>query len=262
MGIAIVVLTYNRAQLLRRCCEEVLGRTSTLTHEIVIWNNGSTDGTVEYLDALTDPRIRVVHHHENIGQNAYAEAFKLTTRPNLIELDDDIVDAPPGWDKQLLEAFSRLPEIGFLAADLEDNPLDEASHVRHHVRPHLYQPAEENGVRLLYGPTGGGCAITSRELYDRVGGFPQSKGRTFYLEDAAYIDRIEKLGFRAAVLSDLRVTHAGGPHYAPFTPEKQAYWAQVKRRQRRRAVVKRILLAAPFVRRLNRRYAWFQEPTV
>ncbi len=260
MGIGVVVLTYNRVHLLRQCCESVLARTSPFTEEIIIWNNASTDGTASYLESLADPRIRVVHHDKNIGQNAYAEAFKLTTTTHLIELDDDVIDAPRSWDETLLSAFQRLPEIGFLAADLEDNPHDEASHVRHHVRPHLYQPAEENGVRLLYGPTGGGCAMTSRELYDRVGGFPQVKGRTFYLEDAAYIERIRDLGYRAAVLRDLRVTHAGGPHYAPFTPEKEAYWAEVERRVLRRNAVKRFLLALPFVRRLNTRFRWFREP--
>jgi GT2 family glycosyltransferase len=102
--------------------------------------------------------------------------------------------------------------------------------------------------------------MTSRELYDLVGGFPQDKRRTFFLEDAAYIERIEKIGFRAAVLRDLRVTHAGGPYYAPSTAEKEAYWAEVERREARRTAVKRVLLALPFARRLNRRFRWFQEP--
>jgi GT2 family glycosyltransferase len=261
MSIAIVVLTYNRAHLLRQCCENVLGRTSPSTTEIVIWDNASTDDTAAYLDSLTDSRVRVVHHSENIGQNAYAEAFKLTSAPHLVELDDDVIDAPAGWDATLLEAFGRLSGVGFLAADLEDNPHDIAAQVRHHVRPHLYEPAEENGVRLFYGPTGGGCAMTSRELYELVGGFPQDSSRSFYLEDAAYIDRIEKRGYRAAVLRDLRVMHAGGPYYAPFTPEKEAYWAEVERTERRKNAVKRVLLALPFVRRLNARFHWFQEPT-
>jgi GT2 family glycosyltransferase len=260
MSVAVVVLTYNRVHLLRRCCESVLARTSPSTTEIVIWNNASTDGTASYLDSLVDRRVRIVHHSENIGQNAYAEAFKLATATHLIELDDDVIDAPPSWDETLLSAFLKLPEIGFLAADLEDNPHDVAAHVRHHVRPHLYRPGEENGVRLLYGPTGGGCAMTSRELYDLVGGFPQDQGSTFYLEDAAYIARIEKLGYRAAVLRDLRVTHAGGPYYAPSTPEKEAYWAAVERRERHRNAVKRSLLALPFARRLNARFRWIQEP--
>jgi GT2 family glycosyltransferase len=260
MSISIVVLTHSRVHLLRQCCENVLARTSSLTNEIIIWDNASTDGTTAYLDSLDDSRIRVVHHPENIGQNAYAEAFKLSTGPHLIELDDDVIDAPHHWDETMLEAFQRLPEIGFLSADLEDNPHDVSAHVRHHVRPHLYVPAEENGVRLLYGPTGGGCAMTSREVYDLAGGFPQDKKHTFYLEDAAYIKRIEKLGYRAAVLRDLLVTHAGGPYYSASTPEKKAYWAEVERRVRRRRAVKRVVFAMPFMRRLNDRFHWVQEP--
>ena len=49
----------------------------------------------------------------------------MTSSAYLIELDDDVVDAPRAWDAMLLDAFERLPAIGFLAADLEDDPHDE-----------------------------------------------------------------------------------------------------------------------------------------
>jgi rhamnopyranosyl-N-acetylglucosaminyl-diphospho-decaprenol beta-1,3/1,4-galactofuranosyltransferase len=78
-GIAVVVLTHNRVHLLRKNVENVLLRTSPATHEIVIWNNASTDGTTAFLETLDDPRIRVVNSEKNIGQNAYARAFQLTT---------------------------------------------------------------------------------------------------------------------------------------------------------------------------------------
>lgn len=259
-GIAIVVLTHSRVHLLRQCVEHTLAHLSPQTTEIVIWDNASTDGTADYLDSLTDSRIRVVHNPENIGQNAYAEAFKLTSAPYLVELDDDMIDAPPEWDATLLDAFVRLPEVGFLAADLEDNPHDVAAQVRHHERPDAYHPFELNGVRLLDGPTGGGCAMTSREVYDLVGGFPQHRKKSFYLEDAAYIELIQEKGYRAAVLRDLRVLHAGGPYYAAWTPEKEAYWAAVEARAKRRRAVKRTLLAVPLVGRLNARFGWF-SPT-
>jgi GT2 family glycosyltransferase len=259
MTIAIVVLTHNRAHLLRRCVEDVLLRTSEATREIVIWDNGSTDGTGAYLDSLTDPRIRVVHHPRNIGQNAYAEAFRLTTSDYLVELDDDVIDAPAGWDRLLLSAFRRLPEVGFLAADLVDDPHDQAAHVRHRVRPHLYTPTEVNGIRLLEGPTGGGCAITSRELNDRVGGFRQQKA-VFWLEDEAYIQDIKALGYRAAVLAELKVHHAGGPYYAEPSAERDRFWFSFHRRQARKDTVKRFLLFMPFLGRLNERYRWFARP--
>ena len=122
-------------ELLRKCVENVLARTSDATREIVIWDNASSDGTAEYLATLSDPRMRVVHHPKNIGQNAYADAFALTTQPFMIELDDDVTDAPQDWDRTLLDAFRKLPHIGFLAANLVDDPHDVASYVLHHVRP-------------------------------------------------------------------------------------------------------------------------------
>ena len=259
-GIAVVVLTHNRVDLLQKCVENVLLRTSDATREIVIWDNASPDATEAYLRSLADPRIRVVISEENIGQNAYARAFGLTTAPYLIELDDDVVDAPAGWDQTMLDAFKRLPDIGFLAADLEDDPHDLASRYRHHVRPHEYTLVEEHGVKLLHGPAGGGCAITSRELNERVGGFRQDKKQVFWLEDQAYIADLEQIGFRAAVLADLRVHHTGGPHYTKTPKEKADYWKRWERRLARRTAVKRLLVHVPFVRRLNARYGWFVAP--
>ena len=260
-GIAVVVLTYNRVHLVQKCVENVLLRTSEATREIVIWDNASPDATPDYLRSLEEPRIRVVISDENIGQNAYARAFAMTSAPYFIELDDDVVEAPSHWDAMLLDAFTRLPTVGFLAADLEDDPHDLASRYRHHIRPHEYTPTEENGVRLLRGPTGGGCAITSRELNERVGGFRQSKKEVFWLEDAAYIADLERIGFSAAVLADLRVHHTGGPHYTKTPKEKVDYWERQRTRQARRDAVKRVLIRLPFVRPLNARFGWFVPPS-
>jgi GT2 family glycosyltransferase len=258
--ISIVVLTHDRVHLLRQCVDNVLLRTSQHTREILIWDNASSDGTADYLDSLDDPRIRVIHHPENIGQNAYALAFRETTCPYMIELDDDIIEAPQDWDATLLDAFRRLPKVGFLAANLADNPHDQTSQFMYRRNAHRYRIVEEEGLRLKLGPTGGGCTITSRELYDRVGGFKQSKKYTWWMEDAAYIKDIEKLGYHAAYLDELEVVHAGGPYYAAPSPEKARYREDRLRRVARKNRVKRILLAMPFAARLNMRFGWFEPP--
>ncbi len=260
-SIAIVVLTHNRVHLLRKCVEGVLGVTSRATREIVIWNNGSSDGTQDYLDALEDPRITVVHNETNIGQNAYARAFDLTTSNYLVELDDDVVDAPPNWDAILRDAYRRLPSIGFLAADLVDDPYDLATHYRYRVRPHEYKPTEVNGVRLLEGPAGGACAMTARDLYRSVGGFRQNRKLVFWQEEPAYINDIRTLGYGPAVLADLKVHHTGGAHYGASSPEKSEFWAAYWRMRARRVAVKRILFRLPFFRRLNERFGWFVAPS-
>ena len=259
-GIAVVVLTHNRLHLLQQCVENVLLRTSDATREIIIWDNASQDGTAEYLQSLDDPRIRVVRSERTSGRTPMPE-LSLTTAPYFIELDDDVTDAPAGWDATMLDAFKRLPEVGFLAADLEDDPNDVASKYRHHIRPHEYTLVERNGVRLLEGPVGGGCAMTSRELNERVGGFREDKKQVFWLEDAAYIEDIERIGFRAAVLADLRVHHTGGPYYGALSAEKSAFWASYWKKRARRAAIKKLVFRLPFFRRLNARFNWFVAPS-
>lgn len=258
--IAIVVLTHNRVHLLEKCVRDVLQRTSPATREIVIWDNASTDGTADYLASLDDPRIHVVVSEENIGQSAYARAFQLTSAPYMVELDDDVVEAPAEWDALLLDAFKKLPSVGFLAADLEDDPHDLASRYRHQIRAHEYTLVEENGVRLLQGPAGGGCAMTSRELNERVGGFRENKKEIFWLEDEAYIRDIGKLGYRSAVLADLQVHHTGGPHYTVASKAKVEYWTRYKARRARKAAVKRALYRIPLFPRANARFEWFVPP--
>jgi GT2 family glycosyltransferase len=260
-GIAVVVLTHNRLHLLRKCVENVLLRTSPATQEIVIWDNASDDGTPEYLKSLEDPRIRVVLNQTNIGQNGYARAFRMTTSPFMVELDDDVTDAPERWDERLRDAFVRLPKVGFLAADLENDPNDVASQYRYTIRPHEYTLVEENGVQLLRGPAGGGCAMTSRVLNEAVGGFRENKKHIFWLEDETYIKDIERLGFECAVLADLKVHHTGGPYYSAIPEEKTRYWKDREASHARRQRIKRYLCKLPFVRRMNARFRWFVAPS-
>jgi GT2 family glycosyltransferase len=260
MSVAIVVLTHNRVHLLRRCVEQVLLRTSRATQEIVIWDNGSTDGTAAYLATVDDPRVRVVTHPENIGLNGYARGFALTSSDYLVEIDDDVIEAPWEWDARLLDAYRALPEVGYLAANLVDNPHDWTSRIMYGQDAHLYSYKVRNGFRLKLGPTGGGCAMTDRELYRRVGGFRQSRRQIFWQEDADYIYKIAAAGSYAAYLDDLKVTHAGGPFYAEPAPAKSEYWRRYNRGVRRKDMIKRALLAFPRVRTLNRRHGWFVEP--
>jgi GT2 family glycosyltransferase len=259
-SISIVVLTHSRCHLLRQCVENVLLRTSPLVKEILIWDNASTDDTGAYLDSLTDPRITVVHHPTNIGVNAYSRAFPRTSGTHLIEVDDDLIGAPENWDERLFTALEGLPHVGYLAANLELNPHDVTSNVLYGVNAHMYRIEEVNGFMLkLGGPVGGWCSITSRELHDRVGGWSE-RDTAFWQEEGLYIASLERIGYVGAYLDDLRVVHAGGPHYSRPPAEKMEYWRAYNQRVARKNAVKRFLLAIPPVRRLNERHSWFQPP--
>lgn len=259
VSIAIVIAAYNRLHLLRQCVENVALRTSSATEEILIWDNASDAETAAYLDTLDDPRIRVVHSPANIGQNVYAEAFPMTRADHLVQLDDDVIDAPPDWDAALLDAFERLPDVGYLATNIVDDGHSFACDILYRQQRHLYTEVVENGVRILDGPTGGWCAMTSRALHDQVGGYPQ-RSEVYWLADEGYIKRIQAVGARMAILDGIKVFHANGPYYSEEFPEKQAYWRAKERSQARKDAVKRLLVKIPFGRRLNNRFGFFVEP--
>lgn len=259
-AVAVVVLAYNAVHLLRQCVENVLLRTSEATTEIVVWDNASTDGTGSYLDGLRHPRIRVVRHRKNIGLNGYAKAFPMTTASHLVVLDQDVIDAPPGWDRSLLDAYARIPGIGFLAANQVDDPHSLCARIMHHDDAHLYTAREVGGVALLDGPTGGWCAMTSREMHDRAGGFPYRRNLVYFHFDGLYIAEVEKLGYSAAILRDLEVFHASGPYYADFHPEKHRYYARLHRRRAAKDLVKRAIVRVPLARAMNDKHRWFTVP--
>ncbi len=260
MQIAIVVLTYNRLHLLRECVDNVLSRISDKTAEILFWDNNSTDGTAAYLDALTLPKMRVVHHGENLGLNAYDPAIQATTSEYIVGLDEDVIDAPYGWDETLLEAFVALPDIGFLASNLVDNPHDVTSRIMYHRDDHLYRIVERNGFRLKIGPVGGWCAMTSRELHTKAGGIGRNRKSVYWHWDGAYLGKLDKIGYGGAILDDLKVTHAGGEYYSRIFPEKKEFYTEYHKQIARKNRVKRVLLRMPFVRSLNAHFQWFQPP--
>lgn len=260
--IAVVVLTHNRAHLLERCVADVLLRTSEATKEIIIWDNASDDETGEYLRRVRDPRIQVVHHPDNIGINAYARAVEMTTSPYIVELDDDVIEAPHGWDEMLLQAFRRIPNIGYLVADLKEDPNDSAYLYLKYAKEErkVFTRKEVAGFTILEGPTGGGCSMTSRDAYDRVGGFRHHKKLVFWHEDEAYVRDLRKLGYRTAILEDLKVWHAGSPYYSTPSHAKLEFHVHNRRVNAPKDLVKRLILAVPFAAALNERYRWFGPP--
>lgn len=65
---AIIIVTYNRKRLLQECVANALNQTIP-ADKIVIVNNASTDGTMEYLqtDVFKSERFEIIHCDENVG---------------------------------------------------------------------------------------------------------------------------------------------------------------------------------------------------
>ncbi len=69
--ISLIIRVYNNAPFIQKAVESALHQTHS-DYEIVVINDGSTDGTAQILDSFDNPRLRVFHQ-ENKGafQAAY-----------------------------------------------------------------------------------------------------------------------------------------------------------------------------------------------
>lgn len=87
--VSVVIPTWNRVELLSQAVDSVLGQTYEEL-ELVVVDDGSTDGTATYLDGIPDPRLRRVRleHTGNVARARNAGAA-VSTGTYLCFLDSD-----------------------------------------------------------------------------------------------------------------------------------------------------------------------------
>ncbi len=66
MFFSIVIPVYNRERLLPRCLASIFGQDFR-DFEIIAVDDGSTDGSLSVLQAMSDPRLRIFSHAQNRG---------------------------------------------------------------------------------------------------------------------------------------------------------------------------------------------------
>jgi glycosyltransferase involved in cell wall biosynthesis len=219
--VSIIIPTYNRLAFLQQAVSAVLEQ-SDLPYELLIWDNASTDGTGNWLRTLTDPHVRVIHHPENIGCNAYEYVFSQYAGGDwLVQMDNDVLQLPPQFLSRMKAAFDACADLGYVALDVVRDDKTNGN------KPEEYAYAEETygGITLQFGPVGGWCTMTPRHIYE-MARFPIVEGKTYFYHDGMYNERIRKLGRRAAILKDVRCYHAVGvwwnAQYADYWTEAHA----------------------------------------
>jgi GT2 family glycosyltransferase len=103
----VVIVSWNRVDLLRRCLPAVLAQELDPGDEfqVMVVDNGSRDGTAKML-AREFPGVRVVRNRENLGfARGNNVALRQVTSPFAVLLNNDAVPEP-GWLRALLAPFA------------------------------------------------------------------------------------------------------------------------------------------------------------
>ncbi len=116
--VTVLMPTYNVEKYVREAVESVLRQTFT-DFELLVIDDCSTDGTLEVVRSISDPRIRIERNTKNLGL-----ADNLNRGLNLIDTElvarmdgDDI--AEPFWLEREVEVLDRHPEIGIVSGGFE-----------------------------------------------------------------------------------------------------------------------------------------------
>lgn len=141
---SVVIPLFNKERSITRCVASVL-KQSYAASEIIIVNDGSTDGSLAVVQELADPRIRVIDQ-PNGGVSRARNSGISAARHEFIAL----LDADDEWDSHYLEkmAFSihKFPDAGlYYAAYI----ILSASKAESKVVPCL--PAENCGYVDIFG---------------------------------------------------------------------------------------------------------------
>jgi GT2 family glycosyltransferase len=235
MDISIIIVNWNGRDLLARCIGSIIKHPPKALYEIVVVDNASTDGSVEWLRTassngwLKDTNLRLIENVENLGfGKANNIAFRQTSSRMLLLLNSD-TEVREGAIDKLVEALRSNEKAGGCSP--------KALNTDGSVRPTVYRnpPAvweilvtgfrlyyllpKRIRARLLLGPhwdhskprttrtLSGAAILLRREVIDSIGGFDEDF--YFYGEDIEFGLRIVNSGWELLFEPSAQVTHHG-----------------------------------------------------
>jgi GT2 family glycosyltransferase len=211
--LSIIVVTFNNRDLNRLCLGSLVARTEWPNREILVVDNGSTDGTRELLAeaGAANDGIRAILFDENRGYPAAVNAGLEHARGrNLVLLNNDTV-VTRGWATALLRHLARDRRLGLVGpvtnaianaacidvgyAGLQDLPAWAARFTREH-----------DGETFPIPTLAFFCAAMRREVYEQVGALDAQFGVGMF-EDGDYGRRVRAAGLDIRCARDAFVHH-------------------------------------------------------
>lgn len=199
--ISVVLPTFNRLPALRENFESV--RALLGVSEIVVVVDGSTDGTVEWLAGLSDPKVRVVEQSQR-GSPAARNAGIAAARGKWILMTEDDCFLPPEFAVTLLEVArkrdAQIVGAPWLAAHGRSEMAGAIERARHRARPWIglrTHPGVFPAVDLET-PFLNGIVLARRDVFAAVHYDESLRGNAWREETSMFLTATER-GFRCVL---------------------------------------------------------------
>ncbi|WP_375533060.1 glycosyltransferase family 2 protein [Paenibacillus terreus] len=212
--VSVILLAYNNLSYTRDCVESILMNTDDVDYELILVDNGSTDGTKEYFDSI--PGAKVIHLKYNVHLvKGFNIGLMAAEGKYSAAVCNDFIFTP-NWLKNLMICIESDQKIGFVSPGATsisnmqqiDIPFVSKADFQEKARQYnISNPAKwEERVVLLPNVL---CCPTA--LLERIGYYDTRYYRGEFLDDDISF-RIRRSGYKLIYCADT-VTH----HYGSLT---------------------------------------------
>ncbi len=211
--VTVIIPNYNGKRFMEDCME-ALSAAQGCPFELLMVDNGSTDGSVEYVRERY-PELKVIALDQNYGfSRAVNEGIRAAKTPYVILLNND-TKVKPGYVGALVRMMDRHPEafsvspkmIQMYHPDLIDDAGDQYT-----VLGWAFQRGVAHSVKRYKKPARvfsacGGAAIYRRAVFEQIGYFDEK--HFAYLEDLDVGWRARLFGWQNLYCPQAQVEHVG-----------------------------------------------------
>lgn len=186
--ISVIVPTYNRKGLLQRCLKSLFEQSySAKEYEIVVADDGSSDGTGDFVKSLK-PKCRLVYvWQENKGRGPARNFGVANSSGEILAFTDDDCIVDRDWIKNAIKGFT-YEKIG----GMRGRTITDSKEITPLSRPVISEGGDQT-CNIFY----------KREAFNKVGGFKLSQFR----EDTDLAFRVRDAGYEMPYNSKVIVKH-------------------------------------------------------
>lgn len=220
MKVSIVILCYNGLEdLTRPCVESIIKYTPRDTYELILVDNGSQDGTANYLNEIAKfhHNVHTVLNKENLGYSAgNNQGMKMAASNYVVLLNNDTL-VTYQWLERLLYPFSQDFTIGLVGAVTNSAGNEQRIDLSGINESNFEKIAGEytQRQRKIWFETeklGFFCVAVQKSVIGKIGYLDEQFGIGMF-EDDDYCYRAKQAGYKIVVAEDCFVFHKGSASF-------------------------------------------------